>query len=116
MNLAKTQYLENSNENVDVVVFGHTHVPTYRDTGDGKYYLNDGTWIDHNTDYPDATRTLAVITTGDKDTAALYSFMEDGSLRDISASGSKAKGPEGKKISCATWPCGLACATAPIIA
>ncbi len=83
---AKAQYLENPNENVDVVVFGHTHVPQYKDMGDGKYYLNDGTWIDNNVDYPDATRTFAVITTGDKDTAALYSFKEDGSVNDISAS------------------------------
>ena len=83
---AKTQYLENPDENVDVVVFGHTHVPVYRDLGDGKYYLNDGTWVDNNNDYPDATRTFAVITTGDKDTTALYRFMEDGSIADISAS------------------------------
>lgn len=88
---AKAQYLDNPNENVDVVVFGHTHVPTYRDMGNGKYYLNEGTWIDHNTDYPDAPRTFAVITTGDKTTAALYSYMEDGSITDISASASKAK-------------------------
>lgn len=87
---AKAQYLDNAKEKVDVVVFGHTHVPTYRVTGDGKYYLNEGTWIDHNTDYPDATRTFAVITTGNKDTAALYRFMEDGSVTDISASISKA--------------------------
>lgn len=89
---AKTQYLENQNENVDVVVFGHTHVPTYQDMGNGKHYLNDGTWIDHNTDYPEATRTFAVITTGDKDTAAIYQYMEDGSVSDISASVSKEAG------------------------
>ncbi len=83
---AKAQYLENPDENVDVVVFGHTHVPKYQDMGDGKYYLNDGTWIDNNTDYPDATRTFAVITTGDKDTAALYKYTEDGSVIDIGAS------------------------------
>ncbi len=86
---AKVQYLDNPDESVDVVVFGHTHVPVYDDMGDGKYYLNDGTWIDHNTDYPDATRTFAVITTGAQDTAALYRFMEDGSLLDISASVNK---------------------------
>lgn len=86
---AKTQYLENQNENVDVVVFGHTHVPTYQDIGNGKYYLNDGTWIDNNTDYPDATRTFTVITTGNKDTAALYRFAENGSVIDIGASVSK---------------------------
>lgn len=86
---AKAQYLDNPNENVDVVVFGHTHVPMYCDTGNGKYYLNDGTWIDHNTDYPDATRTFAVITTGDETTAAIYSYSEDGSITDITSSVSK---------------------------
>ncbi len=82
---AKAQYLENPDENVDVVVFGHTHVPTYKDAGNGKCYLNDGTWIDNNTDDPNV-RTFAVITTGDKTTAGLYSFKKDGSIRDISAS------------------------------
>ena len=88
---ATVQYLENPNENVDVVVFGHTHVPTYQDMINGKYYLNEGTWIDHNTDYPDATRTFAVITTGDKTTAALYRYAEDGAVIDISATVSKAQ-------------------------
>lgn len=86
---AKNQYLENPDESVDVVVFGHTHVPKYMSVGDGKYYLNDGTWIDNNTDYPDATRTFAVITTGNKDTAVLYKYAEDGSVNDISESVSK---------------------------
>ena len=87
---AKAQYLENPDENVDVVVFGHTHVPAYRAMDNGKYYINEGTWIDHNTDYPDATRTFAVITTGEKTTPALYMYNEDGSLTDIAASVSKA--------------------------
>ncbi|WP_369283933.1 metallophosphoesterase [Oscillibacter sp. GMB15532] len=87
---AKAQYLENPDENVDVVVFGHTHVPSYRAMDNGKYYINEGTWIDHNTDYPDATRTFAVITTGEKTTPALYMYNEDGSLTDIAASVSKA--------------------------
>ncbi|WP_312692827.1 metallophosphoesterase [Caproiciproducens sp.] len=86
---AKAQYLENPNESVDVAVFGHTHVPAYRDMGNGKYYLNGGTWIDNNTDYLDATRTFAVITTGKKDTAALYKYTENGSVIDIGASVSK---------------------------
>ena len=83
---AKVQYLDNPNENVDVVVFGHTHVPMFCQVGDGSYYINDGTWIDNNSDYPDATRTFAVITTGDKDTVGLYKYMEDGSISDISGS------------------------------
>ena len=81
---AKAQYLTNPNEKVDVVVFGHTHVPSYQDMGEGKYYINTGTWVDHNADNPDATRTFAVITTGDKTVPALYKYMEDGSLNDIS--------------------------------
>ena len=91
-NQAKKQYLENPNENVDIVLFGHTHVPSFLDIGNGKLYINEGTWIDHNTDHPDATRTFAVVTTGDKDAAVLYKYMEDGSLSDISASVNKPKG------------------------
>lgn len=86
---ARAQYLDNPNESVDVVVFGHTHVPAYGDIGNGKYYLNSGTWIDHNTDYPDATRTFAVITTGNSNTVAVYRFMEDCSILDIGVSVSK---------------------------
>ncbi len=71
---------------MDVVVFGHTHVPAYNALDNGKYYINEGTWIDHNTDYPEATRTFAVITTGDKTTAGLYMYGEDGSVTDIAAS------------------------------
>jgi UDP-2,3-diacylglucosamine pyrophosphatase LpxH len=85
-NQAKVQYLENPDQNVEVVVFGHTHVPVYADMGDGAYYINDGTWIDDNTNYPDAARTFAVITTGKTDTAAVYSYLEDGTISDISAS------------------------------
>ncbi len=80
---AKTQYLENPNENVDVVVFGHTHVPAYRLAGDGKFYINDGTWVDNNTDYTQGTRTFAVITTGQKDTVGLFMYGTDGKITDI---------------------------------
>lgn len=88
---AKVQYLENPNENVDVVVFGHTHVPSYRAMDNGKYYINEGTWIDHNTDYPELTRTFAVLTTGNKTTAELLMYEEDGSVTDIAESVSKGK-------------------------
>ena len=86
---AKRQYLENPEENVDIVVFGHTHVPSYQVAESGKSYLNSGTWIDHNSSYPDATRTFAVITTGEKDTSAICTYNPDGSVSDISASVSK---------------------------
>ena len=81
---ARTQYLNNPDESVDVVVFGHTHVPVFDELGSGKYYINDGTWIDHNTNVPEATRTFAVITTGEEVKAGLYRFMEDGAVSDIS--------------------------------
>lgn len=89
---AKVQYLENPNENVDVVVFGHTHVPSYCAMDNGKYYINEGTWIDHNADYPEATRIFAVITTGEQTTAGLYRYEENGSVTDIAASVSVEKG------------------------
>ncbi|MFA6663997.1 MAG: metallophosphoesterase [Lachnospiraceae bacterium] len=82
---AKTQYLENPDENIDIVVFGHTHVPALKDAGNGAYYVNSGTWVDHNTEYPDATRTFAVITTGEQDKIELLSYEESGGLWDISA-------------------------------
>ncbi|ADY57286.1 metallophosphoesterase [Syntrophobotulus glycolicus DSM 8271] len=88
---AKAQYLNNPEENVDVVVFGHTHVPAYHSLDNGKYYINEGTWIDHNTLYPDAERTFAVITTGEKTTAGLYQYEEDGSVTDITANVGKEK-------------------------
>lgn len=86
---AKTNYLENPDENVDVVVFGHTHVPTHRDTDGGKCYVNSGTWIDHNNEYLKAERTFAVITTGAQNASAVFSYMGDGSVVDITESVSK---------------------------
>jgi UDP-2,3-diacylglucosamine pyrophosphatase LpxH len=82
---AKAQYLENPAEKVEVVVFGHTHVPSFRDIGNGKCYLNSGTWVDHNTDYPNIERTFAVVTTGERDKAAVYSFVNEGVVADITA-------------------------------
>ncbi len=81
---AKIQYLDNPEEAVEVVLFGHTHVPVLKDFQDGTYYVNSGTWVDHNTDYPDATRTFVVITTGTQDDIGVYSYNTDGTLWDIS--------------------------------
>ena len=82
---AKMQYLQNPEKSIDVVVFGHTHSPDYRNEN-GKLYVNTGTWIDHNTVYPDAMCTFAVITTGDVDSASVYSYMPDGTVIDITES------------------------------
>lgn len=86
---AKAQYLDNPDENVDIVVFGHTHVPTLQDLGNGSFYVNSGTWVDHNTTYPDATRTFVVIKTREKDEIKLFSYEESGELWDISVRVSK---------------------------
>lgn len=84
-NQARAQYLENPDENVDIVVFGHTHVPSCRTLGNGKRYLNSGTWIDDNVDYDHVQRTFAVVTTGSSDTSAVYSFVAEGTVTDITA-------------------------------
>lgn len=84
VNQAKVQYIDNNNEKVDVVVFGHTHVPDCRQFAEGKYYINDGTWVDHNSDSKEGyTRTFAVITTGNKDSVELYMYEENGTLKDL---------------------------------
>ncbi|MFT3963294.1 metallophosphoesterase [Propionivibrio sp.] len=85
---AKANYLENPAEaNVEVVVFGHTHVPARRDTDSGKCYLNSGTWIDHNANSTVGSRTFAVVTTGSsgKDVTALYQFVDAGNVVDVTA-------------------------------
>ncbi len=79
---AKRQYLENANQNVDVVVFGHTHNPMLRKLAnvEGKYYLNSGTWIDENPYHP-AASTFVVVTSGDRaDDAELYEYCRDGTI------------------------------------
>lgn len=80
---AKAQYLENPDENISVVVFGHTHIPVFEKMENGKFYINDGTWIDHNSNAP-YMRTFAVVTTGETNNAALYTYNADGTLTDIS--------------------------------
>lgn len=48
--MSSVQYFQNSNSNVRIVVFGHTHVPmlkSYTNTsGEACLYANSGTWID----------------------------------------------------------------------
>ncbi len=43
------QYLENPQEHIDVVVFGHTHVPVFQEVKNSKYYISRGvTYIKNN--------------------------------------------------------------------
>lgn len=80
---AKIQYLNNPDENVDVVVFGHTHKPRYETFENDKYYVNTGTWIDDNANFEEATRIFTVIETGENDTVSLYKY-NDGLVEDFS--------------------------------
>lgn len=86
---ARMQYsVDKAESETEVVVFGHTHIPEFHEYGGNRYYINTGTWIDHNTNYKDKdgsllSRTFAVITTGTSDTADIYQYREDGSLRDM---------------------------------
>ncbi|MCI1666289.1 MAG: metallophosphoesterase [Atopobiaceae bacterium] len=81
---ARRQYLDDEQGGIEVVAFGHTHIPDFHDFGDGRLYVNSGTWIDHNLD-AGSTRTFAVITTGAADTAELFSYVPGGSAVDITA-------------------------------
>lgn len=64
---------------VEVVVFGHTHVPLLKPIAQGKVYANSGTWIDHNT--VGETGTFVLVEMGDKaDTVSLYQYHEDGTI------------------------------------
>ncbi len=34
---------------IDLVIFGHCHIPQLRSFGAGRYYINSGDWIEHRT-------------------------------------------------------------------
>ena len=67
---SKEQYFD-LDPTVDVVVFGHTHNPAYRfyeGFDKPKVVVNEGTWIDNNSDDPDNTATFALIDSGEETT------------------------------------------------
>lgn len=87
---ARAQFeVDNAQSDTSVVLFGHTHVPLFYDYGNNHYYVNTGTWIDHNSNYKEKdgsllSRTFAVVTTGPSSTAVdIYQYQEDGRLRDL---------------------------------
>ncbi len=87
---ARAQFeVDNTQSDTSVVLFGHTHVPVFYDYGNDHYYVNTGTWIDHNISYKEKdgsllSRTFAVVTTGPSSTAVdVYQYQEDGRLRDL---------------------------------
>jgi UDP-2,3-diacylglucosamine pyrophosphatase LpxH len=87
---ARAQFeLDNAQSDTSIVLFGHTHVPYFFDYGNDHYYVNTGTWIDHNLNYKEEdgnllSRTFAVVTTGPSSTAVdIYEYQKDGRLRDL---------------------------------
>nr|WP_319472806.1 metallophosphoesterase [uncultured Sphaerochaeta sp.] len=87
---ARAQFeVDKAESDTSVVLFGHTHVPLFYDYGNDHYYVNTGTWIDHNINYKEKdgsllSRTFAVVTTGPSSTAVdVYQYQEDGKLRDL---------------------------------
>ncbi len=78
---AVTQYF-NVDPSVEVVVFGHTHVPRLQRIAANQTYANSGTWIDRNT--VGDTGTFVLIGLGDKsDTVELYRYNADGSITQL---------------------------------
>lgn len=82
---AQLQYLNNPNDPAELVVFGHTHVPTLQVLDAGTQYVNSGTWVDDNTDSEDGSRVFVVISDGEQNTAVLYTYGVDGALTDLGA-------------------------------
>ena len=85
---AVTQYFD-VDPSVEVVVFGHTHAPVYREIAANKVYANSGTWIDKNT--LGENTTFVLIEMGEKsDTVGLYKYNADGSVKLLSGECPKA--------------------------
>lgn len=80
---AVTQYF-NVDPTVEVVVFGHTHVPVYNKIAENKVYANSGTWIDKNTLGENATFVLIEMGT-EADAVGLYKYNADGSIKPLSS-------------------------------
>lgn len=83
---AVTQYF-NLDPEIDIVVFGHTHVPIYTTYSQGynreKTYVNSGTWIDKN--LLGADMTFVVIESGQETSAVrLMQYAADGTITDLS--------------------------------
>ncbi len=81
---AKKQYLENQEKNIDVVVFGHSHIPHFLSLDNGKTYLNSGTWVDNNTSTKDQiSRTFIIIEDGEKLNSSIFEYLPNGNVNDI---------------------------------
>ncbi|MFA7113517.1 MAG: hypothetical protein WC115_08220, partial [Sphaerochaeta sp.] len=86
---ARLQFeVDKAHSDTSVVLFGHSHIPAFYDYGNNHYYVNTGTWIDHNVNYKEAdgsylSRTFAVVTTGRTNAVNMYQYRSDGTLRDL---------------------------------
>ena len=70
INLSKKQYFD-FDPTVDVVVSGHTHLPAYKvytEYDKPKIVVNEGTWIDRNSEDLENTASFALIESTAEDT------------------------------------------------
>lgn len=76
------QYLENSGQKVDVVVFGHSHDLMLRKVpnSEGKYYVNSGRWIGENPYHPAASTFVVVTSRNDADSVQFYEYYRNGTV------------------------------------
>lgn len=72
---------------VDVVVFGHTHVPGYKEFSgysSRKIFANSGTWVDNNIDDPKNNATFVMVdSTPSGNTVQTLKVLGDGKVEDI---------------------------------
>lgn len=79
---SKKQYFD-LDPTVDIVVFGHTYNPAYRvynDFDKPKIVVNEGTWIDNNTDDSENTATFALISSGVETTKVELLKFDEGNF------------------------------------
>ena len=84
--LPQTQYF-NLDPTIEVVVFGHTHIPILHESrgedGSLKIFANSGTWVDHNFDAPEHTATYVLIESDERGSSVqLLKCSGEGSVKE----------------------------------
>ncbi len=77
----------NVDKSIDVVIFGHTHVPTLstiEKNSVNKIYANSGTWIDNNGDSEKQSRDFVkIVSTATSDQVEVFTYNVDGTFANI---------------------------------
>ncbi|MBE5969021.1 MAG: hypothetical protein E7242_02190 [Lachnospiraceae bacterium] len=81
MLIPKRQYFD-ADESIDLVVFGHSHIPIYKEYegyGRKKIFVNEGSWLDINYSAPEYKATFALVeSTKDGTNAKVYKCERKG--------------------------------------